>query len=135
MPQFNPNPEAEANAAFDVIQPGTYKMRVEEISEFVSSKGNNCLKVRLAYVDPSSAVKLDGTPASNPGNIFDNGLTTDSDKQGRLRNFVEACGKAWGDVSDTDELIGSEVDVKIKIDEYNGEQSNKVARYLAAATV
>ena len=133
MPQFTPNPEAEANAAFDVIKPGVYRMRVEEITDFQSQSGNQCLKVRLAYVDPGALMKLDDTPAVNAGNVFDNGLVTSpADKQGRLRNFVEACGHSWGEVSDTDVLIGAEVDVKIKVDEYNGEQSNKVARYLKA---
>lgn len=136
MPQFTPNPTAEANAAFDVIQPGTHRMRIVEITDFQSQSGNKCLKVRMEYVDPSSLTKLDGSPAANPGNLFDNGLVFEpADKQGRLRNFVEACGKTWGEVSDTDDLVGLEVDVKIKLDEYNGEQSNKVSRYLAPAIV
>ena len=106
-------------------------MRVEDISDFQSASGNQCLKVRLAFVDPSGLTKLNGEPANNPGNVFDNGLVTSpADKQGRLRNFVEACGKTWGEVSDTDALLGAEIDVKLKLDEYNGEQSNKVARYL-----
>lgn len=136
MVNFNPNPEAEANAAFDVVAPGTYKMRVAEITDFQSAKGNSCLKIRLEYVDPSSLLKIDGNPANNPGNVFDNGLIYEpADKQGRLRNFVEACGESWGDISDTDVLVGKEVDVKIKLDEYQGEQSNKVARYLAPTAV
>lgn len=135
MPKFTPNPEAESKASFDVVQPGTYKMRVAEITEFTSAKGNNCLKVTLEYVDPSSLNKIDGTPAASPGNVFDNGLVTNAESQGRLRNFVEACGQNWGEIDDTDGLIGSEIDVKVKLDEYQGEQSNKVARYLAPVTV
>ena len=131
MVKFSPNPEAEANASFDVIAPGVYRMRVSEISEFTSASGNECLKVKLDYVDPSGLQTVAGDVAKNPGSVFDNGLVTSpADKQGRLRNFVEACGYAWGEISDTEDLIGSEVDTKLKIDEYKGEQSNKVARYL-----
>jgi len=133
---FTPNPAAEANAAFDVVQPGTYKMRVITISSFTSKSGNECFKVELEYVDPSELLKLDGTPASNAGHIFDSGLVhSPADKQGRLRNFVEACGRTWGELTDEQELLQSEVEVKIKLDEYQGEQSNKVGRYLAPATV
>lgn len=132
MPKFTPNPQAEASSAFDVVQPGTYRMRVKDIKEFTSSAGNECLKVQLEFVDPSSALRLDGQTATNPGNIFDNGLVTSpKEKQGRLRNFVEACGQKWGDVDDTDILVGAELDVKIKVEEFKGEQANKVNRYLS----
>lgn len=130
MPMFTPNPAAEANVGFDVVQPGTYRMRVKDIKPFDSKSGNKCLKVQLEYVDPSALSKEDGTPSSNPGNLFDNGLVTEpAEKQGRLRNFVEACGINWASAGNTDELIGREVDVKIKSEEYQGERSNKVVRY------
>lgn len=131
MPQFTPNLEAEANTSFDVVQPGVYDMRVAEISDFTSAAGNHCLKVRLEFIDPTGCAKLDGTPASNPGNVFDNGLViSPADKQGRLRNFVEACGETWGNVTDTDTLVGKEVKVKLKTEEYQGELGNKVSRYV-----
>ena len=131
MPQFTPNMTVEANLGFDVVKPGVYRMRVGEITEFTSKSGNQCLKVKLEYVDPSGCTKLDGTPAKNPGVIFDNSLVTNpADKQGKLRQFCEACGRSWGSISNTDDLVGSEVDVKVKTEEYNGEMSNKADRYL-----
>jgi len=134
MPELTPNPAAEANASFDVVKPGTYRMRVAEITEFVSKAGNQCLKAKLEYVDPSSLVKLDDTPATTPGNLFDNGLIARSDdpkSQGRTRNFVEACGEVWENMTNTDVLLDKEVDVKVVLDTYQGEQSNKVSRYFA----
>jgi hypothetical protein len=137
MALFTPNPSAEANAAFDVVRPGVYRMRVKEIRDtkddgslFISEKGNKYYKSILEYVDPSALLKEDGTPVKNAGNLFDILVYEPAEHQGRLRNFVEACGKAWGEVSDTDDLIGCEVDVKVKVDTYEGEKSNKVARYL-----
>ena len=138
---FVPNPEAEAKAAFDVVQPGTYRMRVKEITDkkpdgsvLQSEKGNKYFKVQLEYVDPSGLTKIDGSPAKNPGGVFDNGLVYEpKESQGRLRNFVEACGVSWADAGDEQILVGKEVDVKIKVDEYQGEKTNKVGRYLPIA--
>lgn len=139
MAKFSPNPAAEAKAAFDVVQPGTYRMRVKEVTDkkpdgsiLQSGKGNKYFKVTLEYVDPTSLLREDGQPAKSVGNIFDNGLVYEpAEAQGRLRNFVESCGKSWDTINDTDELVGCEVDVKIKTDTYEGEKSNKVGRYLA----
>lgn len=131
MPTFTPNPTAEASSAFEVVKPGVYAMRVKDITAFTAKSGNECLKVQLEYADPSGCVRLDGSPANNPGNVFDNGLVTSpADKQGKLRAFVEACGKSWGDITNTDDLIGSEVKVNVGIEEYNGEQKNVAKRYL-----
>jgi hypothetical protein len=131
MAKFTPNPNIESSGQFEVVKPGVYGMRVAELTEFTSSKGNQCLKARLEFVDPSSCTKLDGNPATNPGNVFDNGLVmAPAEKQGKLRSFVEACGKNWSDVSDTDELVGAELQVNVGIEEYNGEQKNVVKRYL-----
>lgn len=131
MPQFNPNPNAEASSAFEVVKPGVYAMRVKDVTAFTAKSGNECLKAELEYVDPSGCVKMDGATASNPGHIFDNGLVTaPADKQGKLRAFVEACGKKWGDITDTDQLIGCELKVNIGIEEYEGVQKNIAKRYV-----
>lgn len=132
MPTFQPNPAAEATAAFDVVKPGVYRMRVKDIKDFNSKAGDPCWKVQLEFIDQGACFKLDGGPAK-PGNVFDNGLNTSQEKQGRLRNFVESCGKDWsGFTGNSDELLGSEVDVKLIVDDYQGTQSNKVNRYLKA---
>lgn len=140
MATFNPNPNAEANLAFDIIQPGVYRMRIagsgeaEAIKPFTSQSGNQCLRIRFEFVDVGSLVKLDGTPALNAGALFDSGIVTyPEDKQGKLRSLVEACGFEWGQISDTDALVGCELDVKVGLGEYQGEQKNEVKRYLKAA--
>lgn len=130
MAKLNANPNVEANLAFDVIQPGTYNLRVKEIVPFTAQSGNECWRVRLEFADVSMLNKIDGTPAKNPGTLLDNSLVVSpKDKQGKLRSFVEACGKLWGDL-DSDDLIGLEVQAKIGLEEYNGEQKNIVSRYL-----
>ncbi len=139
-PVFTPNPNAEASASFDVVKPGIYKMRIEgsenfpAISEFTSKEGNPCLKARFVFADRGSLSKLDGSPANNPGAVIDAGLSLLPEKQGKLRSLVEACGLSWGSFSgNTDELLGKELDVKIKTDTYEGEIKNSIARYMAAA--
>ena len=135
---FVPNPAAEANLGFDVVQPGTYRMRVKSITDkkkdgsmLISEKGNRYYKVELEYVDPTALLKIDGSPVKNAGILFDNGLIYEpTEQQGRLRGFVESCGVRWEDSGDEQSLVGCEVDVKVKIEEYKGEQSNKVSRYL-----
>ena len=132
MPQFVPNPEAEANLAFDLVKPDVYRMSVTEITSFTSqNSGNECFRVRLAFVDPSGVSKPNGEPAKNPGTLLDNSLVhSDPSKQGKLRSFVEACGEHWGDITDTDVLVGKELSVKTKLEEWQGEQRVSVARYL-----
>ena len=131
MPVFNPNPNIEASVAFEVVKPSVYTMRVKAITEFTSQKGNNCLKAELEYANPSECIKLDGQPANNPGHIFDNGLVTSpAEKQGKLRSFVEACGKSWGEIKDTDDLIGCELQVNVGVEEYEGVQKNVAKRYI-----
>lgn len=131
MAIFTPNPNAEASGNFDVVKPGVYTMRVKALTPFEAASGSSCLKAEFEYVDPSACTKLDGTPASNPGHVFDNGLVTaPADKQGKLRGFVEACGKSWGEVTDTDELVGLELKVNVGVEEYQGVQGNVVKRYV-----
>jgi hypothetical protein len=134
MAKLNANPTVEANAAFDIIQPGDYTMRVEEITEFVSqNSGNTCWKVRFSHVNPADCLKLDGTPAANAGALFDNGLViSPPEKQGKLRSLVEALGATWTDL-DSDDLVGLECTVKVKLGEWQGDQKNEVARYLPVA--
>lgn len=128
MPRLTANPNAEANLAFDVVKPGTYRMRVKEIVEFTAQSGNTCWRARLEYAEPVD--RIDGQPAQNPGTVLDNSLVAaPADKQGKLRSFVEACGIGWSDL-DSDQLVGCELVAKIDIEEYNGEQRNTVRRYM-----
>lgn len=127
---FTANPNAEASASFDVVKPGLYAMRVDAIEEVVSKAGNDCWKVRLVFDNPAACDKLDGSgAANNPGSIFDYLTTSPADKQGKLRSFVEAMGKPWNSY-ETHDFLGLTGDVKIGIEEYNGEQKNVVKRYV-----
>ena len=139
---FTPNPSAEANVAFDVVKPGVYRMRVKEITNtkadgslLVSGKGNKYFKVKLEYTDPTSLLKMDESPVTNPGIVFDNGLVYEpKEAQGRLRNFVEGCGVSWIEAGDADVLVGKEVDVKIglkKTTEQYPDEGNEVKRYIS----
>jgi len=133
MARLNANPNAEASVAFDVVAPGEHTMRVESVDEFTASTGNICWKVRLSYVDPSACLKENGTPAVNPGTLLDSSLVVSpAEKQGKLRGFVEACGRPWADL-DSDELVGCDIQVKVIKEEYpkdSGNWSNRVGRYL-----
>jgi len=131
MPTFKPNPEAETNLAFDTISPGVYRVRIIEVTEFQSKTGNTCWRVRLEHLDPTACTKLDGSIARNPGTLLDSSLVvSDPAKQGKLRSLVEACGKSWGQLTDSEELVGCELSVKVGTEEYNGELVNRVQRYL-----
>ena len=130
MAKLNANPNVEVNSAFDVVKPGVYKMRVASIEEFQAQSGSTCWRLRAEYAETGSLNKLDGAPANNPGTILDSGLViAPADKQGKLRGFVEACGKQWADL-DSDDLIGAEFDAKVGTEEYNGELKNVIKRYL-----
>ena len=138
MARITVNPQAEANAAFDIAAPGSYRMRIEGspnfpgVSEFdsKSTPGNKGLKIRLVFADPTAVTTLKGTPAKNLGSVIDQSVVTyPAEKQGKLRSLVEACGLAWEDF-DTDQLVGKELQANIGIEEYNGETKNVVKRYL-----
>lgn len=138
MPTFTPNPQAEAQLDFDVIQPGVYPVRIKEVlttkkdgSPLVDKNGKEYVSLSFDYVDPSSILKLDGTPAKNPGSLFENYVSFDPDQQWKLRSIVEACGLEWGTVNSTDALIGQELQVKVKLGKtQDGEQRNEISRYV-----
>lgn len=138
MTRITANPQADADAGFDIAAPGIYAMRIEgsknlpAVSEFDSKTtiGNKGLKIRLVFADPSAVNTMQGQPAKNLGSIIDNSiLIHPAEKQGKLRSLVEACGLPWGDF-DTEQLVGQEVQVKVEVEEYKGEQKNVARRYL-----
>jgi len=136
MPHITVNPQAEADAGFEIAQPGVYRMRIEgatnfpAVQEFTSAKGNTCLKVRMVFADPTSVTTDKNTVAKNLGSIVDSGLVVaPAEKQGKLRSLVEACSLPWADF-DTDQLVGKELQAKVAIEEYNGTKRNNITRYL-----
>ncbi len=138
MARITANPQADADAGFDIAAPGVYPMRIEgsknlaAVTEFDSKTtvGNKGLKIRLVFADPSGVTTIQGNPAKNLGSIIDNSvLISPPEKQGKLRSLVEAAGLPWGDF-DTDQLIGQEVLVKVEVEEYKGDQKNTARRYI-----
>jgi hypothetical protein len=128
MSLLNVNPEAEVSVGFTPVRPGTYRMRIKEVTDRNPAK--NDLKLVLEHVSPiSELLGIDGEVLKgNPGSCFDY-VMLDFEKQWKLRQVVEAAGLPWANL-DTMDLQGKELDVIIKLEEYNGEQRNKVARYV-----
>jgi hypothetical protein len=132
-----PNPAAEVDAGFDLAKPGNYKLRIEgsanfqAVSEFTSKSGNQCIKIRLVFADPTGVYTLKNEPAKNLGSIIDASLViSPADKQGKLRSLVESAGLVWANFTNTDMLVGCEVNATVAIEDYNGAQKNVVKRYL-----
>lgn len=133
--KVNPNVEA-SGGGFEVVKPGIYQMRIEgatnfpAVQEFTAQSGNTCLKVRLVFVPGQIITNLKGDEAKNPGSVVDSSLViAPEEKQGKLRSMVEAAGIAWGDF-DFNDLVGRELNVSLKVEEYKGNQKNSVDRYI-----
>lgn len=123
------NPEAEISAGFEPVKPGTYRMRIKEVTDRNPEK--NDLRIVLEFVSPASELLgLSGEPLKGlPGSLYDY-IMLDSDKQWKLRTLTEAAGLPWEDYDPTTELVGRELDVVIKTELYEGETRNKVSRYV-----
>ena len=140
MPIFTPNPNADAQLDFDIIAPGAYRVRVKEVnttkkdgSPLIDKNGKEYVSMNFEYVAPTSISRLDGSPAKNPGTIFENYVSFDPEQQWKLRSIVEACGLEWGNVTDTEALIGQELTIKVKLGkDQNGNPRNEIDRYIKA---
>jgi hypothetical protein len=132
MGMIRVNPEAEVKAGFAPVKAGTYAMRIKEITDRNPEK--NDLKVVLEFVAPASElIGLDNEPLKgSAGSLFDY-IMLDFDKQWKLRMITEAAGLPWGNFDPMD-LQGKELNVVVKLETYEGEQRNKVARYVAAGS-
>lgn len=138
MGMLKVNPQAEASTQFPTFQPGTYRMRVKEVRDREENPQEGKepkpdYMVSLEYVDPSQLVLLDGTPYNGSldatGTLFDY-VMKDPEKQWKLRQITEAAGLPWEDYDPCVGLLGKELDVKVKTEVYEGEQRNKVSRYI-----
>lgn len=129
------NPQAESKSDFPTFAPGTYRMRIKEVQDRSINAENPKpdYKVTLEFVDLAQLVKIDGTPYNGgldgAGNLFDY-VMQDAEKQWKLRQLTEAAGLPWADYDPCVELPGKEIDVKVKTEVYEGEQKNKVGRYV-----
>lgn len=129
MGMLNVNPDAEVRTGFEPVKPGTYRMRIKEVTDRNPEK--NDLRLVLEHVTPSSELLgLNDEPLKGQaGSCFDY-IMLDYDKQWKLRQVVEAAGLPWGNFDPAVDLVGLELDVVIKNEVYEGEQRNKVARYV-----
>jgi len=114
------NPEA---SAFNVPA-GEYKLRVIEATQDTSKTGNDMIKLKLRVV------KKDGT--DGPA-LFDYLVFTEKAFY-KVDQFLKACDKHPGEGEqselDADEMIGWECEASLKIETYNGKESNKIEAYL-----
>jgi hypothetical protein len=128
MALINANPNAELKPEFETVQAGAYTMRVKSVEDRNPEK--NDLKLTLEFVDPPmNLTNLAGQPCKAVGNLFDYVMLA-ADKQWKLRQLTEAAGLPWANYDPTVELIGKELQVQVKLEAYEGEQRNKVARYI-----
>lgn len=123
------NKDAEVKAGFETVKAGTYRMRIKEVTDRNPEK--NDLRIVLEHTAPASELcGLSGEPLKGQaGSLFDY-IMLDNDKQWKLRMLTEACGLPWGDFDPVEDLVGRELDVVVKTELYEGEQRNKVARYV-----
>ena len=128
---LNVNPAAEVKTGFNPVKPGTYNMRIKEVTDRNPEK--NDLKIVLEFVAPASELMgIDNEPLKgNAGSLFDY-VMLDNEKQWKLRQLVEACGLEWQAFDPLVELPSRELSVVVKTELYEGEQKNKVARYVVA---
>jgi hypothetical protein len=113
-------------SSFVAVAAGKYPMKITKVTD--RRPGKTDLEIQLQHVTPAYELNgVDGeTVKGQPSGVY---LYTSlaPDKQSRLRELVEAAGLVWGDL-DTDDLQGKEVLATLKLEEYQGEQKNKVAR-------
>ena len=90
-------------------------------------------KVTLEFVDAGQLTLLNGQPFTGKleqaGSLFDY-IQKAADKQWKMRQFNEALGLGWGDFDPEADWLGKEVTVKVVTEAYEGEQKNKVKRYI-----
>ena len=126
----NVNPNAEVSTGFSPVKAGTYPMRIVDVVDRYSD-GKNDLKVTLEHITQADQLlgvdnaELKGQPAR----VFDY-VMLDPEKQWKLRSITESAGLPWEDYDPVVDLKGKEVEVILKLETYEGNQSNKVNRYV-----
>jgi len=134
MALLNVNPDAELRPEFEVVKAGTYAMRIKGVEETTSQKGAQMLKLNLEFIDPAGTLtNLAGDPCKAVGQLFDYVMLA-ADMQWKLRQLTEAAGLPWTDYDPIIDLPGKEVQVAVKLEAYEGEQRNKIARYVIPKT-
>lgn len=106
------------------VEPGDYRLRVLEASEDTSKSGNDLIKLKFRVI------KDDGTDGPI---IYDYLVFTDSSFW-KINHFLKSCGQHPGENEqvdlDPDEMIDWICEATLKLEEYDGKKTNKVAAYL-----
>lgn len=147
MPRVSVNPNAKA-PEFNAVQAGEYRMKFERVENAIgqSEKGHWSVKMRLVHLAPATElIGISGSPlkpneaASSVFQYF----MANSDWQGNTRQAFEAVGLEWPKTAlefDSEEaylswveqnLDQKEVTARLKTEQYQGNWSNKVARFVA----
>lgn len=112
----------EASSFF--VPAGDYKFRVVEAKEDSSKSGNDMIKLKLRII------REDGTDGPC---LFDYLVLMESTFF-KVDQFLKSCGKHPGEGESVDldcaEMIGWEGEASLKVEKYDGKDSNKVAAYL-----
>ena len=129
----DPNTDA---GGFGYAEAGQYRMRVAkcEYKEAKAADKFPGLSWQFEFADPNTASvtkNKDGTDMKL-GNVFEfTTLKSGENAQFRLRQLCDAVSTPWGDL-ETEGMIGLEFDAIVKIDSYNDEFNNKVAKFIPA---
>jgi hypothetical protein len=110
------------------LEPGWYLVTVSSIEEVTASTGNPMLKITMDVDSDES-----GTPIDGNRKLFTN-LVLIEKTMGMVKNFMNAIGLTLDDIVtiDTDELIGSQVMVRVVQEMYDGEIRNYTKGFKSA---
>ena len=134
--KINVDPNTDAGG-FGYAEAGQHRMRVAkcEYKEAKAADKFPGLNWQFEFADPNTPSvekNKDGTD-KKVGNVFEfTTLKQGDNSQFRLRQLADAVGVEWTPEFDTDDLIGREFEAIIKIDSYNDEFNNKIAKFLPA---
>lgn len=117
MPAYTPS---KPQSAEFFVPAGTYRFRVVEADDDTSKGGNEMIKLKIKPILKGGA---DG-PA-----LFDYLVFAESSLW-KIDAYCASVGREKIEDGKTDELIGDEGEVRLKVEEYNGKKSNKVDAYL-----
>lgn len=107
-----------------IVPPGDYKLKVIAAKDDTSKTGNDMIELQLRIIHD------DG---SNGPSLFDYLVFTQSSFW-KVDAFLKSADKHPGEGQsvnvNADDLIGYEVRATLKVEKYDGKESNKVAAYL-----
>jgi hypothetical protein len=112
----------ESRGDFKPPKPGLYTCTIDEVEEGQSKAGNDQLKIIFKVAD---AGEFKGA------NLF-HYVPTDPEAGGffRMDELVKALGLKPKGTIDTDKIVGTKVQVRVKADQYQGEYQARVGRVL-----